>query len=103
CLSPEKPSRMLFLNAGRAEARPCPAQIRSFDVCDPPARLRSVPLMFAIHPPESGIASEFKNWPWKSAATLERLVKRLHEIVDFFLANDQWRQNFDDIHVVAGD
>jgi hypothetical protein len=66
-------------------------------------RLRSVPLMFAIHPPENGIASEFKNRPWKSPATLERFVERLHEIVDFFLANSERRQNFDDIHVVAGD
>ena len=68
-----------------------------------PTRVRSVPLMFAIHPPESGIASEFENRTWKSVATLERFVERLHEIVDFFLANDQGRQNFDDIHVVAGD
>ena len=59
--------------------------------------------MFAIHPPESGIASEFKNRPWESAATLERLVERRHEIVDLFLGNDERRQNFDDIHVVAGD
>jgi hypothetical protein len=68
-----------------------------------PARLRSVPMMFAIHPPERGIASEFENRTWKSAATLERFVERLHEIVDFFLANDERRQDFDDIHVVAGD
>jgi hypothetical protein len=59
--------------------------------------------MFAIHSSQSGIASEFENRPRKSTATLEGFVERLHEIADFFLANHERRQNFDDIHVVACD
>ena len=79
---------MLFLNGGRAEARPCPAQIRSFDVCDSPAGEQYCAPAQGSAPGTGGILAP----PRQMRSQSNRSPFR----------NDERRQNFDHIHIVTG-
>jgi len=38
----------------------------------------------------------------KPAASRQGFVKRLHEIIDLPFADHEWRQDFDNVHIMAG-
>ncbi len=48
------------------------------------------------------VHGEFQHRAGEPAASSQGFVKRLHEIIDLSLADHEWRQDFDYVHIMAG-
>ena len=49
------------------------------------------------------IHSEFQHRAREPAATGQSFIEGIHEIIDLSLADHKWRQDFDHVHIMAGD